>query len=237
MLFNVLIFAVTAANLANGKSCLEAIVTEKKSTILASAHQPPRPPPVDEIARMARYVVHYSEWTTLSHISHQKKENISGLAMGRVYSIADGPYGNSTGVPYIYVSLFDGVPRDLKIDNKCSMTISLAQGNLCASRGQIAEDPRCPQVILFGNFVFLDKDTDEWNFAENALFSRYPMMRHWPKFHNFLFGKLDINKIILVDNFGGSKYPNIKDYFNSPPQKYVEVVRAELFFNESSVQV
>lgn len=37
-------------------------------------------------------------------------------------------------------------------DNRCSVTISLAEGNFCHVKQLDPEDPRCPQVILTGKF-------------------------------------------------------------------------------------
>uniref|UniRef100_A0A224XVV5 Putative pyridoxamine 5'-phosphate oxidase n=1 Tax=Panstrongylus lignarius TaxID=156445 RepID=A0A224XVV5_9HEMI len=192
---------------------------EKNVNYIISGTRYPPPPPVEDAAEMARYIVHYSDWTALAHVSHQK--NISGLPMARVYSMSDGPLSNSSGIPYLYTSFFDGVPRDLRIDNKCSLTMSLAEGDYCARKQLDPEDPRCAQVILIGNYIFLQNNTQEWKFAETALFSRHPAMKTWPKCHHFTFGKLDIKSIILVDYFGGSKYPNVEDYFKAKPLRKI----------------
>ncbi|KAF6207409.1 hypothetical protein GE061_018651 [Apolygus lucorum] len=175
----------------------------------------PPPPPVGDAARYARYVVHYSEWTSLGHISHQPATD--WYPSSRVFSMADGPVDNSSGVPYIYTSYHDSVPRDLKKDPRCSMTMSLAQTHFCESRGLDPEDPRCPQVILTGIFEIVDNSTSEWEYARNALFTRHPEMKTWPGGHHFFFAKLNIRQVQLVDNIGGSKFPNVSDYFNSPP--------------------
>lgn len=44
---------------------------------------------------------------------------------------------------------------DNQKDNRCSMTMSLAEGNYCASKHYDPEDPRCAQVILTGNYIFV----------------------------------------------------------------------------------
>lgn len=61
------------------------------------------------------------------------------------------------------------------------MTMSLAQTDFCRSRQLDPEDPRCPQVILTGYFVIIDNTTEEYKFAEKAVFSRHPEMTSWPK--------------------------------------------------------
>ncbi|BES96035.1 Cellular repressor of E1A-stimulated genes 1 [Nesidiocoris tenuis] len=175
----------------------------------------PPPPPIDEIARYARYIVHYTDWTTVGHISHQERTN--WFPSARVFSMADGPMGQSTGTPYVYASFHDPTPRDLKTDPRCSMTMSLAQTDYCKNRNLDPEDPRCSQVILTGYFVILQNNTEEWRFAQNAMFGRHPEMKLWPESHHFFFAKLQIHTIQLVDNIGGSKYPDVNEYFNTQP--------------------
>lgn len=43
----------------------------------------------------------------------------------------------------------------LQKDNRCSVTMSLAEGGYCRKQSLDPEDPRCAQVILTGNFVFV----------------------------------------------------------------------------------
>jgi len=60
------------------------------------------PPPYTETARMARYIVHYSEWTSIATISIQ--EPIKGYPFANIFSMSDGSsVSNSSGVPYFYV--------------------------------------------------------------------------------------------------------------------------------------
>lgn len=171
----------------------------------------PDPPPHELYAKMAKYVVHYSYWGSLTHISwHQ---DTFGYPMSRAYSLSDGPIGQSTGVPYFYITLRDDEMQDIAKDSRVSLTLSLDQGDFCKRKTWITEDPRCPQVRLTGNFVFLPNITVESRVAERALYSRFPVMQKWPKTHGFMFAKIKIQRILLVDWVGGNKYPSVQDYF------------------------
>ena len=85
----------------------------------------PLPPPHDQVARMARFIAHNSDWAALATIA--TREPIIGFPFANVLSISDGPVDNSTGVPYIYVSPWEISARDLAHNNKASLTMSLAQ--------------------------------------------------------------------------------------------------------------
>ncbi|XP_075230453.1 cellular Repressor of E1A-stimulated Genes [Lycorma delicatula] len=175
----------------------------------------PEPPPVSDAARYARYIVHYSDWCAVSHISYQP--NTKGFPMARIFSMSDGTLSNSSGIPYIYTTPMDEGTRDLLKDNRCSVTISLAEGNFCHLKQLDPEDPRCPQVVLTGNFEIVRNDTEEYKWAKKALYFRHPQMKNWPISHHWFVAKLKIENILLVNNVGGNKYPSVEDYFKSNP--------------------
>ena len=87
--------------------------------------EPPEPPPHDQVARMARFITHNSDWAAMATIA--SREPIVGFPFANVLSISDGPVDNSTGVPFIYISPWEISARDLSHDNKASLTMSLAQ--------------------------------------------------------------------------------------------------------------
>ncbi|XP_050432676.1 protein CREG1-like [Adelges cooleyi] len=176
------------------------------------------PPPVKDIALMARYIVHESDWGTLSYVGNQSF--MAGVPMGRVYSVSDGTVSNSTGVPYIMLSPMDLTYQDVMVTKKCSLTLSLAQSNYCSRKAYDPEDPRCAQLTLTGTFVKLEKSDPEWALAKEALWTRHPVMHKWPIYvpgHSWQFAKVNIEHITLLDYFGGRKYPNLSDYFKAKP--------------------
>jgi len=176
------------------------------------------PPPVKDIAVMSRYIVHHSDWATLSYIGHQSF--MDGMPMGRVYSVSDGTINNSSGVPYIMASPMDLSFQDVVETKNCSLVLSLAQSDYCNKKSYDPEDPRCAQLTLTGTFVKLEKNDPEWEVAKVALWTRHPVMRKWHIFvpgHNWQFAKINIEHITLIDTFGGRKYPDVDEYFKVTP--------------------
>jgi len=175
----------------------------------------PIPPPHDQVARMARYITHNSDWAALATIA--TRDPIIGFPFANVLSISDGPVDNSTGVPYIYISPWEISARDLAHNNKASLTMSLAQSGYCAKMNFDPEDPRCAHVILTGEFIKLDPESEEEMFARNALFTRHPIMPDWPAGHHWFFAKIDIQNILILDWFGGAVTVPVQEYFEAKP--------------------
>jgi len=173
------------------------------------------PPPHREVARMARYITHKSNWCALATMA--VREPIVGFPFANIFSLSDGPLDKSSGVPYMYISPWEISAHDLRQNNKTSITMSLAQGNYCSKMNYDPEDPRCAHVILTGTFVKLTADSEEGQFAKTALFSRHPIMPEWPEDHGFFFAKLEIKNILVLDFFGGAITVPLEDYFNANP--------------------
>merc|ERR1712126_685339 len=175
------------------------------------------PPPYTETARMARYIVHYSEWTSIATISIQ--EPIKGYPFANIFSMSDGSsVANSSGVPYFYVPSLEMSVHDLKKDSRISATMSLAQGSYCKQKNLDPEDPRCAHLILSGRFMPIKKGSKEEDFAKDALFSRHPAMKDWNSpSHGWFFAKVNITNILLLDYFGGAATIPVEDYFKATP--------------------
>jgi len=173
------------------------------------------PPPHEQVARMARYVLHQSDWTSMATLSSRR--NFSGYPTANVFSVSDGPTGNSSGTPYFYLSAWELSSHDLMKNNRASITMSLAQGQYCKVNEIDPEDPTCAHVIFTGRILFLKEGDEEADFARKALFTRHPAMEGWPKGHQWSFAKLKIEDIMLLDYYGGVKHINIQDYYNATP--------------------
>jgi hypothetical protein len=173
------------------------------------------PPPHEETARMARYIVHNSDWCVMAYNSQHAMT--SGFPMGTLFSVSDGPLGNGKGTPYVYVSELVEAIQDLHNDSRCSFTMSLAQGDYCKQKKLDPQDPLCAQVTLVGRMDRVQNGTTDWVFAQDALFSRHPEMLLWPKDHNFFIMKLHIERIRLLDYFGGHTYVDVDDYYDVTP--------------------
>jgi len=179
----------------------------------ATVADTPLPPPHDQVARMARFIAHNSDWAALATIA--TRDPIVGFPFANVLSISDGPVDNSTGVPYIYISPWEISARDLSHNNKASLTMSLAQSGYCAKMDYDPEDPRCAHVILTGEFIKLEPESEEEKFARDALFTRHPIMPDWPAGHHWFFAKIDIENILILDWFGGAVTVPVQDYFEA----------------------
>lgn len=186
---------------------------ENKPSPAGASMTSPDPPPHTEHARMARYILHQSEWTSMATLSTRAP----GYPTANVFSVSDGPVNNSSGTPYFYLSAWELSVHDLMKNNRASLTMSLAQGNYCTANDIDPEDPTCAHVILSGKVVFLKPEDSEASFAKEALFTRHPAMEGWPEGHEWSFAKLDIEDIMLLDFYGGVKHVNIEDYYNATP--------------------
>eukprot|EP00245_Coleochaete_scutata_P006467 TRINITY_DN20916_c0_g1_i1.p1 TRINITY_DN20916_c0_g1~~TRINITY_DN20916_c0_g1_i1.p1 ORF type:complete len:214 (+),score=31.89 TRINITY_DN20916_c0_g1_i1:110-751(+) len=163
---------------------------------------------ITRAARVARNLVAQSEWTVVSTIS----SHLGGAPYGNVQSLSDGVPGNSTGIPYFYLSLFDATPWDLSADSRASITLSAAALGEKACIRTDPENPTCARVTLTGNIVLVPEAEEE--FARLALFSKHPFMKRWPeRDHRFHFYKMIILHVTVIDFYGPAKTPSVQDYF------------------------
>jgi hypothetical protein len=139
----------------------------------------PQPPQPDEVAKMARYIMRNSDWVSVATTSTQKA--IQGYPFVSLKSVSDGTASNSTGVPYLYMTDMDVSGKDIEKDNRCTILASLAESEYCKQKNFDPQDPRCAKLIITGKMVKVDKDSSEYEFGQNALFSKHPSMKWWPK--------------------------------------------------------
>ena len=69
-------------------------------------------------------------------------------------SMSDGAPGQSTGVPYFYISKWEISAQDLAQDNKASITMSLAQGSYCSTQATVRYHASRPGLRQKGGKVF-----------------------------------------------------------------------------------
>ncbi|XP_069492036.1 protein CREG1 [Ambystoma mexicanum] len=170
-------------------------------------------PPRNETARVARFVAHSCDWGALATLSSH--EPVRGLPFANVFSVSDGPLGQSSGVPYLYLTTLEISVQDLKVNPAASLTMSLAQTNYCKKQEYDPQSPLCAHIILSGTIQQVN-DT-EVDFAKLALFSRHPEMVTWPKDHGWFFAKLNITNIWVLDYFGGIKIVTPTEYYSAKP--------------------
>ncbi|XP_046476881.1 protein CREG1 [Neodiprion pinetum] len=192
------------------------------------------PPPIDEAARMARYIVNQNNWTSIATLSSIPK--VRSYPFVNVVSYADGPLLNGTGMPYIFITPLDYTAQDLAKDSRATLSMTLAEGEYCAKKLYDPMDPRCARVYLTGKIKAVKNNTAEYDVAKNAVFTRHPWLAHMPADHHFFFAKLKIVQIALLDTFGGPKYISLKDYFtaNQIPKAFQKTEPTNSFADGSS---
>lgn len=174
-------------------------------------------------AKTARWMVHSLDWGTLTTISSRLGDG--DIPFGNIYSFTDGTCNNSTGIPYFYgtyldQSLIDSVGNPMVSLSLSEASLSSVCGNkdgldACSlgSRYGDPENPVCARLALTGELVVLDKNSQEYAQATAALFERHTTMAHWPKDHNWLIFKIDIEDVWLIDYFGGAAIISPEEYF------------------------
>ncbi|XP_041055740.1 protein CREG2 isoform X2 [Carcharodon carcharias] len=170
-------------------------------------------PPEQEKARIARYLLHSSNWGFLATLSSLDK--IKGMPFGNIFSISDGLLDNSTGIPFFCVSPMGPTVADLMNNPSASLTLSEAETDYCRQNLIDLEDSRCARLTLTGQVVTVP--TDEIEFATQAMFSRHPVMKKWPPDYNWFFMKMNIQHVWLQDWFGGVTIIPLEDYFKANP--------------------
>ena len=174
------------------------------------------PPPHWAKARMARYIVHNSDWAVFASLS--SREPFKGFPFASATSISDGyDLASSSGIPYIYKMSGELSVNDWKLDSRAAMTATLAQGDYCSMKHMDPQDPRCARVTLTGSIIKVKANSTEETFAKEALFTRHPSMEDWPKDHHFFIAKLKVENVLILDFFGGASQVNIEDYFSAKP--------------------
>ncbi|KAJ4432261.1 hypothetical protein ANN_20878 [Periplaneta americana] len=158
----------------------------------------------------------FNYYTVLAYKSQHTKTK--DFPMGTIVSVSDGTVEKSVGTPYMYVTRLEDVVQDTEIDSRCSLTMSLAQGDYCRQKELDPQSPVCAQVTLVGRLEKVKNGSAEQSFAKLALFSRHPSMKTWPEDHHFFIVKLNIEQVVVQDYFGGPVYVSVEDYYKATPQ-------------------
>ncbi|XP_067261311.1 protein CREG1 [Chanodichthys erythropterus] len=174
----------------------------------------PSVPPHEEVARMARFVVHKCDWASMATISTH--DPVKGQPFSNTFSISDGLAGNGTGTPYMYLTHMEISVQDLQVNPQASLSVSLAQTHYCKNHGFDPQSPLCAHIILSGSV--LQVNDSEASVAKAALFGRHPEMIDWPTDHNWFFAKFNITQVWVLDYFGGVKTVTPEEYYSAAPQ-------------------
>uniref|UniRef100_A0A673TQA1 Cellular repressor of E1A stimulated genes 2 n=2 Tax=Suricata suricatta TaxID=37032 RepID=A0A673TQA1_SURSU len=163
----------------------------------------------------ARFLAHASAWGCLATVSAHEK--IAGLPFGNCLPISDGPLNNSTGIPFFYVTAKDPAVADLMKNPMASLLLPESEGEFCRKNIVDPEDPRCARLTLTGQMIAVSPE--EVEFAKQAMFSRHPVMRKWPRQYEWFFMKMKIEHIWLQKWYGGVSDIAREEYFKALPRK------------------
>ncbi|NWX21167.1 CREG2 protein, partial [Aegotheles bennettii] len=125
---------------------------------------------------------------------------IQGMPYGNCLLLSDGPVNNNTGIPFFYVTPKDNTVADLLKNPVASLTLPEADGNFCRKNVIDPEDSRCARLTLMGQMVIVPPE--EVEFAKQAVFSRHPVVRKWPRSYEWFFMKMNIEHIWLQSWYG-----------------------------------
>merc|ERR1711997_250504 len=85
-------------------------------------------PPVEEPAKLARWIIHNSYWASMGTIS--AREPTTGYPFSNPWDISDGASPEvSTGIPYMYFTDMEMSVIDLKVDNSKQNTYIQMKSN------------------------------------------------------------------------------------------------------------
>jgi len=179
------------------------------------------PPPHGESASVARWMVNKIDWGVMSTISTRSEASQVGDAFGNPQSHADA----NNGVPYFFVSGLDASIIDVFSGpgNSSRISLAISEAQLTGDEAVAActigdsagdpENPPCARLVLSGNLLQLDSQSEESKMAKKALIKRHPSFRFFPPGHDFFVAKLDLDGIWLLDFYGGAANIAVEDYF------------------------
>lgn len=165
-------------------------------------------------AKVARRLVHKANWTSMGTLS--TSEEFLGFPLVNIISIADSALNNkSTGHIYYLLTDLDYTGKDLHIENKLTTLFSDDQDLSCTKKNIDSMEPTCARVIICGQNRILNETSDEYKFANAAFTSRHPASIHWRSTHSFYLCELIIERIALLDYYGGPKYITPEEYYDA----------------------
>mmetsp|Transcript_124674 Transcript_124674/g.248869 ORF Transcript_124674/g.248869 Transcript_124674/m.248869 type:complete len:210 (-) Transcript_124674:141-770(-) len=183
----------------------------------ALGHIFPRPP-WKESAKMARWLVHESDYAVASTTCSSVRMGCAfkGQATGDIMSLSDGDgVAHSTGIVYTYLPDLEDSAKDVAAEP--AMTFTFSEKALGCNT--TAEDPPCGRLTIAGKLTQVPEGTLSKT-AEKYLFSRHPQMKAWGGAHNFKaywMAKENISSFFMIDMYGGAAPISIEEYFAASP--------------------
>lgn len=179
------------------------------------------PPPHNETAKRARWLVYHSTWTSVGTVSVM----YNGKPWGNVRSIADGVGPNSTGLPVLYVPTPDPTAVDLRANPHCTLSFSdaslplrqTAAPNSCG--GFDAEDPTCARLHMHATLTALTTKAEIAQ-AEVNLGARHPLapwLAGGGAHTGGKYYKVHPTELVFLDYYGGPAKLTVAEYLAAKP--------------------
>lgn len=163
-------------------------------------------------AKTARRLVHKANWTSMGTLS--TAEEFLGFPMVNIISVADSAVdGKSTGHIYYMLTDLDFTGQDLHKINKLTALFSDDQDLSCTHKQIDSMEPTCARVIITGSSQILNETSENYHIADEAYTNRHPASIHWRETHAFYLCELIIEKIALLDYYGGPKFISPEEYY------------------------
>eukprot|EP00440_Ansanella_granifera_P068137 gb/GFBE01073916.1/.p1 GENE.gb/GFBE01073916.1/~~gb/GFBE01073916.1/.p1 ORF type:complete len:210 (+),score=54.76 gb/GFBE01073916.1/:1-630(+) len=194
--------------------------------VLAQGDVPPSRPPWQQRAKLARWLVHNSDYAISSTKCVAVRDGCAyvGQPFGDVVSISDGNgTEHSTGIVYTYLPPEDAATQDILADPRVTVTFT---EKAIGCQTTTAEDPPCARLTIAGNLTQVP-DGPEADKAMDYLFSRHPQMKGWSKAHTFKpywISKDSIASFFFIDFYGGAVGFTVDEYLKASPLEQNDVV-------------
>lgn len=163
-------------------------------------------------AQVARRLVHKANWTSMGTLS--TADEFLGFPMVNIISMADSAlHEKSTGHIYYLLTDLDFTGQDLHKVNKLTALFSDDQDLSCTAKHIDSMEPTCARVIITGQRSILNVTSNEYAIANAAYTNRHPASIHWRETHSFYLCEMVIEKIALLDYYGGPKFITPEEYY------------------------
>ena len=185
------------------------------------------PPPWNQTAARARWLVAHAMWTAISTVDVR----IKGSPWGNVRSIADGVGADSTGLPYFYLPTPDPTAVDVKADPHVTLSFSEAalpeRAGVNGSKtcgGMDAEDPTCARLHLSGTAVALTSNAtiEKAKAAFKAKHPLAPWLAQGGAHTGGAYYPLRLDSLTFLDYYGGPAKMSVAEYLAYKPSQAVE---------------
>ena len=179
------------------------------------------PPPWNETAKRARWIVFHAMWTSIGTTS----VHLKGMPWGNVRSVSDGGIKapHSTGLPVFYLPTPDPTAVDSRKNANITLSFSEAAlfertthaGLTCG--GMDAEDPTCGRLHLTGTLKPITSK-DDLTKAKAYLGEKHPLapwLAAGGAHTGGTYNTIEIKSLTFLDYYGGPAKLSVEDYLTA----------------------